>query len=114
MAVYVDDAIHPWRGKLWCHLFSDDLDELRAFAARLGLRRSWFQQPPAASWPHYDTVAARRQQALRMGALSADRYTLAEVAWRLQGRLTPEREANLALLRARAAIRNAPPQGSLF
>ena len=32
-------------GGRWCHMMSDtgDVAELHAFAARLGLRRSWFQ-----------------------------------------------------------------------
>jgi hypothetical protein len=114
VTVYVDAAIHPWRGQFWCHVFSDDIAELHAFAARIGLRREWFQQPPVASWPHYDTTALRRAAALKMGAVDADRYTLAEVAWRLQGRLTPEKQASLARLRAQAAGRDAPAQGSLF
>lgn len=28
MAVYVDDAVWPWRGQLWCHLLADSLDEI--------------------------------------------------------------------------------------
>ena len=43
MAVYVDSEEILWHGKLWCHLVADSLDELHTFAARLGLRRSWFQ-----------------------------------------------------------------------
>jgi Protein of unknown function (DUF4031) len=53
MTVYVDD----WRqaakvGRLnarWSHLTVgpfDDPEELHAFAARIGLRRSWFQDKP--------------------------------------------------------------------
>jgi len=75
MTVYVDDAVHPWRGRLWAHLFSSDLDELHAFAARLGLSRSWFQRPPKASWPHYDVTDAKRAEAIGRGALPADRCT---------------------------------------
>jgi hypothetical protein len=87
VTVYVDDAIHPWRGMKWCHLFSADLDELHEFAGRLGLKRAWFQQPPKASWPHYDTIAKRRGVALGMGAVAADRWTTmlisteAQIAW---------------------------------
>lgn len=99
-AIYVDDAIHSWRGRLWAHLFSPDIEALHEFAARLGMRRDWFQQPPKASWPHYDLTESRRSQALRLGAVAADRSTTLEVAWHLQGTLTPAREARLAAYRA--------------
>ena len=108
MTVYVDEAIHPWRGRLWAHLFSTDLDELHAFAGRLGLSRGWFQLPPKASWPHYDVVEGRRFQALRLGAVAADRYTTLEVAWTLQGALTPERIGRLAARRAALAVPASP------
>lgn len=80
MTVYVDPAIHPWKGKLWCHLFSEDLKELHAFARRLGLKRSWFQQPPRASWEHYDITANKRLEAVRMGAQEVDFWKAIEVA----------------------------------
>lgn len=43
MAVLVDSAIWPWRGRLWAHLVSDEShEELHAFAERLGIpRRAW-------------------------------------------------------------------------
>lgn len=41
------------------------IEELHAFAARIGLRRSWFQP---RSVPHYDLSPGKREQALRAGA----------------------------------------------
>ncbi len=67
MTVFVDNECITWRGKLWCHLVADSLDELHAFAARLGLRRGWFQEK--ASYPHYDVTTEVRDRALRLGAL---------------------------------------------
>ena len=67
MAVFVDNERITWRGKLWCHLVADSLDELHAFAGALGLRRSWFQE--RASYPHYDVTTDVRDRALRLGAL---------------------------------------------
>jgi Protein of unknown function (DUF4031) len=82
VAVYVDDAsisarvpngraVHDSR---WSHLFADTQQELHAFAAKLGLRRSYFQpgQPrgdgsPSPHW-HCDLTAGMRQQAIRLGA----------------------------------------------
>lgn len=112
MTVHVDDAVHPWRDRLWAHLFCSDLDELHAFAARLGLSRGWFQRPPKASWPHYDVTESKRAEAIRLGARPADRCTTLEIAWSLQGALTEERIQRLAARRAvlaDATARSAKP-----
>lgn len=82
MTVYVDNAyIHATVGlhtSRWCHLFSDQDDpaELHAFAARIGLRRSWFQPgrrpgdgSPDATKNHYDVSDAMRQAAVSAGAV---------------------------------------------
>lgn len=74
MAVYVDSEAIRWRGREWCHLVADTLEELHDFAARLGLRRSWFQD--RGRYPHYDVTASVRLRALNMGAIDADRATL--------------------------------------
>lgn len=72
MPVYVDDMRRPAQvGRLnavWSHLLADTDEELHAFAARLGLRRAWFQKPgtPIA---HYDVTEPKRQLALRLGAI---------------------------------------------
>lgn len=73
MTVYVDDECIPWRGKLWCHLVADSLDELHVFAAKLGLRRAWFQSQ--SRYPHYDVTIAVRERAFKLGAELADRPT---------------------------------------
>lgn len=67
MTVYVDNERIQWRGKLWCHLVAESLDELHAFATTLGLQRRWFQHK--ASYPHYDVTTAVRARALLLGAL---------------------------------------------
>lgn len=81
MAVYVDNAAFPWRGRRWAHLMADDLDELHAFAARLGLPRWKFQD--LRSGAHYDIDAATRERALALGARPltrlGDRALLREV-----------------------------------
>jgi Protein of unknown function (DUF4031) len=76
MTVYVDDWRQPaqlgrWPG-IWSHLMvgpDDDLAELHEFAARIGMRREWFQDKP---WPraHYDVPEFRRRQAIRAGAVA--------------------------------------------
>lgn len=63
MTILVDEAIWPWRGRLWAHLVSDtSQEELHAFAARLGLPRRIFQGD------HYDVPTEVRQRALALGA----------------------------------------------
>ena len=47
----------------WCHMTTDgDFDELHAFAARLGLKRRWFQHD------HYDLPPHGRAAAVALGA----------------------------------------------
>lgn len=74
MATYVDNEQIPWRGKLWCHLVADSLDELHAFAVQLGLRRAWFQSKSA--FPHYDVTLTVRERALQLGAQPGSRATV--------------------------------------
>lgn len=78
--VFVDEAIHPFRGDLYCHMFSEDLAALHAMARRLGLQREWFQEPPNASWYHYDISSRKRKLALSLGAVRADRYECLRVS----------------------------------
>ena len=60
------------RYKVWSHLVSTvDADELHAFAAQLGLRRTWFQSRAAgrASADHYDVTAGKFDLAVQLGAV---------------------------------------------
>jgi uncharacterized protein DUF4031 len=52
-----------------CHMWADSLEELHAMAARIGMRRAWFQDDPRL--PHYDLTPSRRAMALRAGAMEA-------------------------------------------
>ena len=80
MTVYVDAAIHPYRGRLYCHLFGEDVVAVHALAAAVGLTRAGFQAPPRARWPHYDLSPRYRTRALAAGAVEADRSTTVRVA----------------------------------
>lgn len=63
MAILVDPAIWPHRGRRFAHLVSDrSAGELHDFAARLGLQRAWFQGD------HYDVPAEVRSRAVALGA----------------------------------------------
>lgn len=72
MAVYVDNAVFRWRGRYWAHLLADELDELHAFAARLGLPRRAFQDKRSGA--HYDIDTAMRAHALALGAIAISRH----------------------------------------
>lgn len=85
MAVYVDNARVKWRGRLWCHLLADSIEELHEFAKKLGLRRNWFQH--AASYPHYDVTLEIRQIALSMGAIEGSRTEIITCARTLKTEL---------------------------
>ena len=63
MTVLVDEAIWPFRDRLWCHLVSDtSYDELHALASELGIPRRAFQGD------HYDLPAELRDDAIALGA----------------------------------------------
>lgn len=63
VAILVDSAIWPHRGRRWAHLVSDrSLEELHTFADQLGLERAWFQGD------HYDVPADVRDRAIELGA----------------------------------------------
>jgi hypothetical protein len=65
MAVYVDDARIPWRGRRWSHLVADTADELHAAAARLGIPRRGAQE--RGSTLHYDLPDEWRERAIATG-----------------------------------------------
>jgi len=65
MAVYVDDARIPWRGRRWSHMVADRPEELYAAAGRLGLRREWAQDRGRTL--HYDLPEQLRALAIEHG-----------------------------------------------
>lgn len=73
MTVYIDDAVHPWRGERWAHLMADTVPELHAMAQQLGIPRRAFQN--RASGAHYDVPAPLREQAIALGAVAISRHT---------------------------------------
>lgn len=86
MTIYVDNMfIEATVGRItskWCHLFSDlnDTTELHAFAASIGLRRSWFQTKAGQEWgDHYDVTLGKRAAAVRRGAEEIGWHEAAEI-----------------------------------
>ncbi|MEU4755532.1 DUF4031 domain-containing protein, partial [Micromonospora tulbaghiae] len=84
MTVYVDEITdygdvarrRGLRSTQWAHLTADTPEELHDFAARLGLKRAWFQNADNYRW-HYDVTPSKRAAALRAGAREIDRRGLA-------------------------------------
>jgi hypothetical protein len=63
MAILVDPATWPGRGRLWCHLVSDEsFEELHAFARTCGIPERAFDRD------HYDVPADRRAEVIAAGA----------------------------------------------
>jgi Protein of unknown function (DUF4031) len=64
MAILVDPAVWPGRGRYWSHLVSDtSFAELHAFARRLDI------PPRAFERDHYDLPAELRDRAVALGAV---------------------------------------------
>lgn len=106
MTVYIDDAFIQarvgQRSSRWCHLFADTEEELHAFAARIGLKRSWFQRPKpiggrpvdptsfrAQMW-HYDVTEGRRVAAVSAGAVEVTSREALRIMRERHARLFPE------------------------
>lgn len=89
--IYVDGLMTCLMSKAWkwpkaCHLFIDanaNVDELHKFAARIGMKRAWFQSKPG-KMPHYDLTEKRRAAAIKAGAICLDRASAVVVIrrWR--------------------------------
>lgn len=78
MTVYVDDmrmqaTVPNGNRKVsgrWSHLMADTEEELIDFAVnKLGMNPKWIQHPGQPD-VHFDVVESRRQQALKLGAVS--------------------------------------------
>jgi hypothetical protein len=86
MAVYVDPMMEcvpnpNWRWTSSCHMIADSIEELMAFALKIGLKEEWFQtrkDRPNGYVPHFDLNEKRRVVAVRTGALEIDRH---EAVW---------------------------------
>lgn len=61
------DGLANHGGRWWCHMVSDtSMDELHTFAARLGIKRAWFDGD------HYDLRANKRALAAYLGAVEVN------------------------------------------
>ena len=65
MTIMVDE-LQRWPTRIRCFM-PGSCHLLHAFAARIGLRRSWFQEHPLV--PHYDLTVSKRAAAIEAGAV---------------------------------------------
>ncbi len=97
MTVYVGSARTRFARMIMCHMWADTLPELLAMADTIGVHRRWLQQPPAASWTHFDIRLAKKTRAIAAGAVLTDLYAALEHVARQEG--------NVAMLDRIAALR---------
>lgn len=83
MSVYVDNARHAYGRMIMCHMWADSLDELLQMADAIGVERRWLQEPPKASWVHFDVSIAKKMAAIGRGAVLTDRFGPVEHVARL-------------------------------
>ena len=65
--VFIDDLSVPYRGRYWCHLASNSVDELHEFAKLNKIPGSWFHL--GSKIPHYDIPTFIRPRLVRNGAV---------------------------------------------
>lgn len=82
MAIYVDRAKVSFKGREWCHLMADTLEELHQFARQLDIDARLFHR--TASYPHYDITLEMRLMVIAHGAIDADRRTIIACGKRLK------------------------------
>ncbi|MEI9478586.1 MAG: DUF4031 domain-containing protein [Deltaproteobacteria bacterium] len=104
MAILIDSFLNGARGPFHfrhrrCgHLVSDSsIEELHAFAERLGLRREWLQR---RSIPHYDLTGERYELARAMGAelISSRELVRRAVRWAKRDAVHSETHAQAGLV----------------
>lgn len=89
MSVYVDNSQNKFGRMVMCHMIADTLDELHLMAAKVGMRREWFQDIP--NHPHYDLSKSKRALAISYGAVEIDGRELVAII-RKQRSIENERE----------------------
>ena len=101
MAVYVDDVRHSFGRMIMCHMWADTHEELVAMADTIGVKIKWIQQPPKASWVHFDISLAMKAKAIDAGAILTDKFGPVEHVAKIKG--NDWMVAQVAALRKRRA-----------
>lgn len=106
MTVYVDNVRHRYGRMVMCHMWADSLDELLAMADTIGVQRKWLQQPPKASWVHFDICITKKSAAIAVGAVLMDMFACAEFEAKRNGN-----EPMLSMIAKSRAKRGWPADG---
>lgn len=107
MTVYVDDARNPYGRMKMSHCWADTREELIAMMIKIGVDPKWVQEPPHASWLHFDIALTKRRAAIEAGAVPTDKYGPVEFLARLAGD-----EAKLQTIARLRGAKPIPLQGS--
>ncbi|MCW1932652.1 DUF4031 domain-containing protein [Pararhodobacter zhoushanensis] len=75
MTVYVDPARHPYGRMMMCHMMADSTEELLAMADKIGVARKWIQKAGSV-YEHFDIAKAKREEAVRLGAIEVSAMDL--------------------------------------
>lgn len=84
MTVYVDQANHCYRRMIMCHMLADTDEELHEMADAIGVARKWHQKAGTVQ-SHYDICRAKKEQAVKLGAVQITRREVAELLKRKRG-----------------------------
>ncbi|MEE8112717.1 MAG: DUF4031 domain-containing protein [Nitrososphaerales archaeon] len=80
MTVYVDLSIYPLGRMMMCHMMADTIEELHEMADLIGVERRHFQGD------HYDICKAKRQLAVKGGAVEISGREMVRVRQRNRGK----------------------------
>lgn len=99
MVIYVDDMykypLGQFRGMKMSHMIADTHEELHTFAAKIGMKRQWFQGD------HYDIAMSTREKAVKLGAVEISMRELASMCrvHQLTGKMPKPEDAIAAMLK---------------
>ena len=82
MSVYVDKSQWPYRNMIMCHMMADSLLELHQMADKICVKRQWFQGD------HYDICKAKREWAIRYGAIAVTTRQMVKLRKRLREKIS--------------------------
>ena len=78
MAVYVDDAMIPYRNMKMSHMVADHTDELLDMARTIGVKVMWLQYRDTHR-EHFDICSSKRELAIKAGAIKVSQKELATI-----------------------------------
>jgi len=93
MTVYVDSMKAKYGRMKMCHMIADSEEALHCMAARIGVKRKWFQGD------HYDICLSKRELAISEGAVEITwmQASAMHLVRRITGELPSPEEAKAKL-----------------